>query len=154
MKKTIIFISARVFAVVALCSCGGKSSSSGSAHSQKVNTAADGKWQCTDIPESMKLEKITLEIKDGNFTYTTADSKTTAIAEGYVKETGTKNAVLFIEKQKQIQNSDNKVISEISVEKSVSESQTVDVTYTDDNHMTLKAVTLELNLERTDTTIK
>lgn len=90
MKKTIIYISALVFAVVALCSCGGKSSSSGSAHSQKVNTAADGKWQCTDIPESMKLEKITLEIKDGNFTYTTADSKTTAIAEGYVKETGTK----------------------------------------------------------------
>lgn len=79
MKKTIIFISALVFAVVALCSCGGKSSSSGSAHSQKVNTAADGKWQCTDIPESMKLEKITLEIKDGNFTYTTADSKTTAM---------------------------------------------------------------------------
>ena len=62
--------------------------------------------------------------------------------------------MLFIEKQKQIQNSDNKVISEISVEKSVSESQTVDVTNTDDNHMTLKAVTLELNLERTDTTIK
>lgn len=58
--------------------------------------------------------------------------------------------MLFIEKQKQIQNSDNKVISEISVEKSVSESQTVDVTYTDDNHMTLKAVTLELNLERTE----
>lgn len=150
MKKTIILITALVFAVLALCSCGGKSGSSSSAQSQKVNTVSDGKWSCNEIPESMKLEKITLEIKDGNFTYTTADSKVTAVAEGYVKETGAKSAMLYIEKQKQIQNSDNKVINETSVEQSISESQAVNVEYIDENHMTLKAVTLELKLERTE----
>lgn len=148
MKKTIALLAVLLCVAMALCSCGGKSDSSGSGKSQKLNTVADGTWSCTDIPESMKLEKITLEINDGSFTYTTADSKTTAVAEGYVKETGPKSAVLYIEKQKQLQNSDNKLISEIEVEQSVAESQSVSVNYIDDNNMTLKAVTLELNLKR------
>lgn len=160
-------MAALVFAALALCSCGGKSSSSGSGESHTTNTVSggktsssssaqsnmaktvsDGKWNCTDIPENMNLEQITLEIKDGSFVYTTVDSKTTAVAQGSVKETGSNTAMLYIEKQKKIQNSDKKLISQIDVEQSIAESQAVNVTFTDENNLTLKAVTLELKFER------
>ena len=96
-----------------------------------AKTVSDGKWNCTDIPENMNLEQITLEIKDGSFVYTTVDSKTTAVAQGSVKETGSNTAMLYIEKQKKIQNSDKKLISQIDVEQSIAESQAVNVTFTD-----------------------
>ena len=143
MKKAVSIVLILALVALAMCACGKESGSA-----NKCN----GTWNCKEIPKVIEnsFHKVTLEIGDGKFTYTLTGEKTSTVTEGHVKETGDESMVLYLDKQKQLNNADNKVIQEKDVETSVSEAQPIYTKYESDGTMTVTGNKQEMVFERAE----
>ena len=148
MKKAVSIALILMCALIALTACGKKSST---AKSGSANTC-NGTWVCKEIPKVIEksFSKVTFEIGDGRFTYTLTGDKTSTVTEGYVKETGNDSMVLYMDKQKQINNADNKVLQEKDVESSMSRSQPIYAKCESDGTMTITGDKQKMIFERVE----
>ena len=145
MKKAVSIV--LILACIALMMCACKNSNSST--SSSANNC-NGTWVCKEIPKVLEksFSKVTFEIGDGKFTYTLTGDKTSTVTEGHVKETGNDSMVLYMDKQKQVNNADNKVIQEKDVETSISESQPIYTKYEKDGTMTVTGNKQKMVFER------
>ena len=148
MKKAVSIVLILMCAVIALSACGKKS---GSSKSGSANTC-NGTWVCKEIPKVIEnsFSKVTFEIGDGEFTYTLTGDKTSTVTEGHVTETGSNSMVLYMDKQKQLNNADNKVIQEKDVEASVSKAQPIYAKCEKDGTMTITGDKQKMVFERVE----
>ena len=138
MKKAKTALASALILIICaaiLCACGSKSS-------------FDGKWSCVKIPAKMGFSEVVIEIDGTDFTYTMTGDDTTTVMEGHGKITGSDSMVLYVDSQKQIQNSDKTVINEKVMEASESESQPVDVKLEKSGNLTLSGGTTKLEFKK------
>lgn len=148
MKKAVSIVLILMCALLALSACGKKN---GTTKNSSANTC-NGTWVCKEIPKIIEksFSKVTFEIGDGRFTYTLTGDKNSTVTEGYVKETGNDSMVLYMDKQKQINNADNKVLQEKDVESSMSGSQPIYAKCESDGTMTITGNKQKMIFERVE----
>ncbi|MBQ1553353.1 MAG: hypothetical protein IIZ66_07380 [Clostridia bacterium] len=148
MKKAVSIVLILMCALLALSACGKKN---GMTKNSSANTC-NGTWVCKEIPKVIEksFSKVTFEIGDGRFTYTLTGDKNSTVTEGYVKETGNDSMVLYMDKQKQINNADNKVLQEKDVESSMSRSQPIYAKCESDGTMTITGDKQKMIFERVE----
>lgn len=148
MKKAVSIVLILMCALLALSACGKKN---GTTKNSSANTC-NGTWVCKEIPKVIEksFSKVTFEIGDGRFTYTLTGDKNSTVTKGYVKETGNDSMVLYMDKQKQINNADNKVLQEKDVESSMSESQPIYAKCEKDGTMTITGDKQKMIFERVE----
>ncbi len=140
MKKTLSVICVMLLAALTLCACGSRI--------KTPSHACGGSWERIDIPSSVNFKEATIDITDDSFTYTLTSDKSTIVYTGTAKTTGDKSMVLNISKMKQVNNADNKVLQEKTIEQSESDATPAYAQLNDAGNLVLRLDTVEAEFRR------
>ena len=128
MMKRILSAALVLLLALSLCACGG-------AKNKVAKTPIEGKWVCKNLSDNLKkFNDATLEIYGEEFTYSLNGSETSTVSTGRVETNGTDSAVLYVEKQQQLDPS-GKVLQEQKVESSQSQKQAVYISLNGDSFL-------------------
>ena len=135
MKKTLSVICVMLLAALTLCACGSRI--------KTPSHACGGSWERIDIPSSVNFKEATIDITD-----TLTSDKSTIVYTGTAKTTGDKSMVLNISKMKQVNNADNKVLQEKTIEQSESDATPAYAQLNDAGNLVLRLDTVEAEFRR------
>lgn len=144
MKKALSFLLLLAVALT-FCACGGSTETS-----EVKALYLNGNWRCTEIPPSMKFNKITMNIAGDDFTYTLKGDKTTDIITGYTESVGSNSLALHADKQQQTDTVTGKVLQEKTFTSAESKIQVVTAKPDGNGGMIAEAGDLQLTFSKTE----